>query len=282
MAVTTSIRLWLNRLLAPLNLTIGTRAAEKAKQAWLESLIGRGQFERPVLPLLAQFEACDPTPILQDLELHADALRTFSRPPGDHYGYHNDYFTSPDAEVAYVLARRLRPKTILEIGSGNSTFLFRAAIEHGGLATQLISVDPTPRRAVEAAASRVVKGRCEDLPLAEFDALSENDFLFIDSSHEVKAGNDVVRLMLEVLPRLRKGVVVHIHDILLPYDYPMDWTRDYGWNEQYLVQAVLQGSTDFEVLWPGYHLQRAMPGFADHFPALCEGQARSLWLRKAR
>jgi hypothetical protein len=108
--------------------------------------------------------------------------------------------------------------------------------------------------------------------------------LFIDSSHEIRPGNDVIRLFLNVVPRLHNGVVIHIHDIFLPFEYPQEWivgnTLNVNWAEQYLVQALLQGSDHFEVLWPGHFLQRTLPKFSEHFQRETQGIATSLWLRK--
>ena len=87
-------------------------------------------------------------------------------------------------------------------------------------------------------------------------------------------------LFLNVLPRLRRGVLVHIHDIFLPFEYPEEWlvTKRWEWNEQYLVQALLQDSDSFIVIWPGYYLQRTMKEFSNHFPLRDERNASSIWL----
>jgi hypothetical protein len=148
-----------------------------------------------------------------------------------------------------------------------------------------VSIDPSPRREVQSVANQVIRKRLEDVPSSELqDVLHANDILFIDSSHEIRSGNDVVNLFLNVLPNLRSGVVVHIHDIFLPFEYPREWvienTLNVNWTEQYLVQAMLQGSDQFEVLWPGHFLQRILPDFADHFGGKLVGTATSLWLRK--
>jgi hypothetical protein len=131
----------------------------------------------------------------------------------------------------------------------------------------------------------VIRRRLEDVPPSELqDLLQPDDILFIDSSHEIRSGNDVVTLFLNVLPRLHSGVVIHVHDIFLPFEYPREWviqnTLNVNWSEQYLVQAMLQGSDQFEVLWPGHFLQRTLPDFASHFGSKPVGIAMSLWLRK--
>ena len=92
----------------------------------------------------------------------------------------------------------------------------------------------------------------------------------------------MVELFLNILPRLKPGVLIHIHDIFLPYEYPREWIMQnrWPWNEQYLVQALLQGSEEYEVLWAGHYHQKTMPDFAKHFPLWQGKDASSLWLRK--
>lgn len=107
-----------------------------------------------------------------------------------------------------------------------------------------------------AGITRLVKQKVEDVDLAFFDAFEENDLLFIDSSHVSKAGSDVNYLFFEVLPRLKPGVVVHIHDIFLPDEYPKVWVIDQGrnWNEQYLLRAFLQFNREWEILWAAHFM----------------------------
>jgi hypothetical protein len=115
-----------------------------------------------------------------------------------------------------------------------------------------------------------------------FSSLQVNDILFIDSSHEIKPGNDVLLLLLSVLPSLNRGVLVHLHDIFLPYDYPSKWMIEerWKWTEQYLVQALLSGNGNFEALWAGFYFQRTVPGFTANFKQWRSADARSLWLRR--
>jgi hypothetical protein len=114
------------------------------------------------------------------------------------------------------------------------------------------------------------------------DRLDRNDVLFIDSSHELKAGGDVPYLLLNVIPKLRAGVIVHIHDVFLPYDYPRRWVQEYpAWDEQYVVQAMLQFGSSLDVVWPGYYVQKNRPEISSMLDFLTEGRAQSLWLRVA-
>jgi predicted O-methyltransferase YrrM len=276
----------MNEWLAHLNLKIETRTADRAERARLLNLEQAGHFRNQVFPVLPQIARCDPSPLLAALDEHQLQTSRFARPKADGiYSFSNDYFTSPDAEVAYALVRLLQPKRIVEIGSGNSTYLFREAITDGSLNTKLVSVDPSPRREVQSVADQVIRRRLEDVPSSDLqDVLQSNDILFIDSSHEIRSGNDVVSLFLRVVPELRSGVVIHVHDIFVPFEYPREWivenTLNVNWAEQYLVQALLQGSNQFDVLWPGHFLQRTLPNFDDHFGSNPVGVAKSLWLRK--
>jgi predicted O-methyltransferase YrrM len=285
MPLASHVKNLLNGALAPFNARVESRTAERVEAARLSELDREGHFSRQMFPVLPQFVACDPGPVLAAVAGFREATQRFCSSRGGEYSYLNDYFSSPDAEVAYALVRSLRPRRLIEVGSGNSTLLFRGAIRDGGLSTELVSIDPAPRTTIEHAADRVVKRRLERLPAGEtIDALSANDIFFIDSSHDVRIGSDVVELFLKIVPSLKKGVVVHVHDIFLPFEYPRSWIIDkrWSWNEQYLVQGILQDSDRFEVLWPGHYLQRTWSGFADHFNSAFVGRAASLWLRKVR
>jgi hypothetical protein len=275
---------WINSYLEPLNMRLDSRTAERVETARLLALEDQGHFTRSIFPILPQFVCCDPKPVLEAVKVYRDEIKRFSCATTRRgYSFHNDYFTSPDAEVAYALVRTLRPKRIIEVGSGNSTQLFREAIEDGGLCTELVSIDPSPRKAVEQIATRVINSRLEQVPESFFyEVLESNDILFIDSSHEIRAGNDVVVMLLKIIPALKSGVVLHLHDIFLPFEYPRQWIIEnrWSWNEQYLVQAMLQGSAQFSVLWPGHYLQKNLRGFFDYFDHSPSGRASSLWLRK--
>lgn len=280
--MTSFVKHYLNVGLSAFNLQIETNTAERVEANRLAALIDEGHFERPVFPLLSQFASCVPDNIIQAIRTYCAEMQRFTEISRGGYCFQNKYFTSPDAEVAYAILRLLRPKRIIEVGSGHSTTLFREAIRDSSSATKLISIDPSPRRCVDAVADEVIRERLERMSLCPFGRLEANDILFIDSSHHISIGNDVVTLILKILPSLKIGVVVHFHDIFLPFDYPREWIVDnrWTWNEQYLVQALLQGSTEFEVLWPGYFFQKMRPEFGNLFDHSYVRTASSLWVRK--
>jgi predicted O-methyltransferase YrrM len=285
MAATTKIKALLNVGLAKANLRLESLTADRREQARLQALSAAGHFAKAVFPLLPGFENSSAQLVFDNLAQHRARFETFQEAARNDVGYAftNDYFSSPDTEVLYTLVRLFQPGRVIEIGSGNSTRITRQAIKDGKLATRLTSIDPFPRREVADICDESFRERVESSGAqARLRALQSGDFLFIDSSHEVKTGNDVVYLLLNVLPALPAGVVIHIHDIFLPYDYPETWAHEWRWNEQYLVQAMLAFGDVFEVIWPGHYLQRTRPDFAQHFPQLNGRPACSLWLRKIK
>jgi len=185
--------------------------------------------------------------LLRDVAAHP--LPTTWPGPGP-FDPDNDQFPLQDAALLYGLVRHLQPHRFIEVGCGWSTTVTRRAIADGGLDAALTCIEPYPRpfvRAFEGIELRVEK--VEHTPLEVFDALEAGDVLFIDSSHVAKTGSDVVHLVLQVLPRLAAGVVVHVHDIFVPEDYPVGWVENgFGWNEQYVVHAFLLGHARARVL----------------------------------
>jgi hypothetical protein len=218
-----------------------------------------------------------------------------SEPTSDETQYHidNPTFTSVDGEMLYSLVRSARPRTIVEAGSGSSTKVIAQALRvnesEGVEPCEYLVIDPFPGRVVKRGidrVSRVIEKRVQDVPLEAFTSLGESDILFTDSSHVLKIGSDVRYLFLEVIPRLAPGVMVHIHDVFLPDEYPRQWVmRDHRfWNEQYLLQAFLAFNQSWEVVWAGSYMHLRHPNALSHaFPSY--GPARrpgSFWMRRRR
>lgn len=285
MNVLRTTKLLANRLLWPLNIRLESGTAERVEMERLQLLEQSGHFERPIFPVLDQFRRCDPSLILAEVKRYESRFASFaSESKGDtDFSLANDYYTSPDAEVLYAMVHLHHPSRVIEVGSGNSTKLFRHAIADAGLNTKLISIDPHPRCEVVEYSDELIQARVEAMgEMSLFAQLVAGDFLFIDSSHEVKAGNDVVFILLNIVPTLAPGVIIHFHDIFLPFEYPRDWVigQRWNWTEQYFIQGMLQESSRFEVLWAGYYFQKTLSDFADSF-RFCNGRlARSIWLRR--
>lgn len=150
----------------------------------------------------------------------------------------NPWFSGLDLAALHMFIATWRPARYLEVGSGTSTKIARHAARSVGHALQITSIDPAPRAEINALCDRVVREPIETVDVAVVDELNAGDVLFIDNSHRVFTNSDCVVLLLEVLPRLRPGVLVHVHDIFLPYDYPPEWSTRF-YSEQYLLAAWL-------------------------------------------
>jgi len=218
-------------------------------------------------------------------------LKWDERATPDSYHYHNGYFESCDAEVAYCMVRHWKPRRIIEIGSGYSTRVMAQALranrERDRVPGELLTIDPHPERLPENGLGElvtVVPERVQNLDLALFESLGADDILFVDSSHVVSVGSDVVREYLQIFPRLTSRVLVHLHDIFLPADYPRSAVLEnlWFWSEQYLLQAFLAFNPEFEVLWSASAMQlshaRTMemcfPKWAESYTEMPRGKRR--------
>ena len=163
--------------------------------------------------------------------------------------FKNDYFNGLDAAVFYSLIRHLRPRRVIEIGSGYSTRFAHKALTRNADGGRLTCIEPHPEERLNGLrlSVEVIQKRVEEIDVDFFSCLEANDILFIDSSHTVKFGSDVCYEFLEILPRLKRGVWVHVHDIFFPHDYPAEWLlkRRLALNEQYLLEAFLSFNPAF-------------------------------------
>lgn len=163
----------------------------------------------------------------------------------------NRWFSPLDAAALAAIIARFRPRRMIEVGSGNSTKIARRAARDAGVSLHLTSIDPAPRAEINALCDEVIRRPLEEVPVAVFDVLEAGDVCFIDSSHRALMHSDVTVFFIEILPRLKPGVLVHLHDIWLPYDYPQSWAERY-YSEQYLLAAyLLGGSRGLEPQWAG-------------------------------
>ena len=155
--------------------------------------------------------------------------------PPDEPRLDNAWFLTLDSFLLYALVRETRPRRYTEIGSGNSTRFAHRAKRDAGIGMEMLSVDPEPREGIDRLCDRVLRRPLEEVDLGFLDA---GDILFFDGSHRCFQNSDVTVFFLEVLPRLKEGVLVHIHDIFWPEDYPPDFT-DRWYSEQYLLGVQL-------------------------------------------
>jgi Methyltransferase domain len=152
----------------------------------------------------------------------------------------NGWMPPFDAASLYSFTAKRKPQLYLEIGSGSSTKFVRRAIDDHRLTMRIISIDPHPRSEISSICDEVVRRPLEDCSLGVFERLGGGDIVFFDGSHRAFQNSDVTVFFTEILPRLPPGVLVGIHDIFLPWDYPPEWSQRY-YNEQYLLACYLLG-----------------------------------------
>jgi uncharacterized UPF0146 family protein len=170
------------------------------------------------------------------------------RQAAEGYYWDNAFFPNLDALTYHCIIRAQRPERVIEVGAGFSTHVAARALQMNGEGElQVIEPYPTPKL-FELIGRRISlhQERVQQVPDRVFDVLRPGDVLFIDSSHVSKTGSDLNHIMFSVLPRLPRGILLHFHDIFLPYEYPSDWTlgRGWAWNEQYLLLAWLMSNSD--------------------------------------
>jgi hypothetical protein len=223
-----------------------------------------------------------------------DELRAIplAKPDDTSFGYRNDMFGPGDAEMLYNMIRHFRPARIIEIGSGQSTLMARQALaanraEDAGYACRHTCIEPYEVPWLERIGVDVIRQRVETVDAALFATLSTGDILFIDSSHVIRPQGDVVHEILTLLPTLAPGVIVHVHDIFTPRDYPDPWViaEQRMWDEQYLLEAFLSFNSAFEVLLAVNMLHADHPDLlAEACPVLCADAGRylpgSFWFRR--
>ena len=191
------------------------------------------------------------------------------------------WFPALDAAVAHALVRERKPRHIVEVGSGHSTRLLSRALAG---CSEILAIDPAPRADIAGLPGvRVLASTLQAAPFDSFDMLEAGDLLFIDSSHILMPGSDVDLLLNRVLPRLPAGVLVHIHDVFLPFDYPAIW----GWrnyNEQQGVAPLLTTGAYvplFSSVWAERRLaDRLARSVVPSLPRPADALATSLWLEK--
>lgn len=207
---------------------------------------------------------------------------------GPGYCWNNDSFAGGDASLLYAMVRKFKPQTILEIGSGRSTHIGLKALEANG-AGKYICIEPFPNDSIRMLAeSRQIELRAQfvqTVPLEAFEALEAGDILFIDSTHVAQVGTDVTYEILKILPRLKSGVIIHVHDIFLPYEFPRSWVLEklLFWNEQHMLAAFLAFNRSFKPLISNgqvareERLRNAAQAAFPHAPVHGGG---SFWLRR--
>ncbi|MES2881390.1 MAG: class I SAM-dependent methyltransferase [Bacteroidota bacterium] len=212
--------------------------------------------------------------------------------PGNRYYYKNDFFSWSDAIFLYLMLRQYKPKRVIEVGSGHSSALMLDVNEKYFNGDILFSfIEPFPKRLfrllseTDKTTHRVFEKKVQDIDMAIYDELEANDILFIDSSHVSKTGSDVNHILFEVLPRLKKGVLIHFHDICYPFEYPRYWIMEifkgFGWNEAYMLRTFLMHNNAYSIVCYNSYLQKFHENwFKQHMPLCLNSIGGSIWLQK--
>jgi predicted O-methyltransferase YrrM len=209
-------------------------------------------------------------------------------PTADRRFYSNNpAFSCVDAWALAALIMHKRPNRMIEIGSGYSSALMLDTCEQAGLAPELTFVDPYPAllksllRPEDHHVHRIHSSPIQDVDPSIVDPLEANDILFIDSTHVAKAGSDVVFELFELLPRLKPGVLIHIHDIHYPFEYPEAWffNENRSWNEAYILRALLTENKRYAIaLWNHYLVLHHAGALRTAIPDDTFNWGASIWL----
>ena len=200
----------------------------------------------------------------------------------------NKFYPYTDAVLYYGMLRRLRPRNVVEIGSGfSSAVLLDTNESFFQSSIQSTFIEPDTSRLDRLLTDQdrgnvtIIRQLVQDLPTTQFSHLTSNDILFVDSSHVCKVGSDLNYILFDILPSLASGVYIHFHDIFYPFEYPKEWIyRGVAWNEAYLLRAFLQYNPAFRIVaWSDY-LQRFHEQDLTRKMPLCRRNSGSFWLRK--
>jgi len=200
-----------------------------------------------------------------------------------------NYFGPGDAVILHGMLRHFKPKRVIEAGAGFSSALMLDTDERFLQGqTQFTFIEPFPERLLSLVRTTdlerrtLIRCKLQNVPLTLFNTLEANDLLFVDSSHVAKIGSDVNFVLFEVLPVLNPGVLIHFHDVLWPFEYPLEWIEHgIAWNEAYVLRAFLQYNSQFEVVLLNSFVGHMFKDFMEaNMPRFLRDPGGSLWLRK--
>jgi hypothetical protein len=306
---TTKTRFFINKFIAPTGLELCTTTKEDSETDRLNKLKNKGHWQKEKYFRGLNIDESKYLNFLNEVCLpfkneYDKFTKVINDPNANSYYLNNEFFGTVDAEVLYSIIRFYKPKNIFEIGSGFSTRVMRMAVDQlpsrtpvseapdtpvseAPEDTWIISIDPQPRIDILNHADEHFAFYVEDLDAGNIlNKINNGDILFIDSSHIIATGNDVNYLFLEILPQLPAGIIIHIHDIFFPFDYPEEWLIDerWGWNEQYLVHAFLMFNDTFEIMWPSHYMWiKNSKKLSEFFrPPVNNYKPSSLWIKKIK
>lgn len=206
------------------------------------------------------------------------------------YTTKNFMYSYNDGIILYAIIRLLKPNRIIEIGSGYSSALMIDTNEiHFKNKIDLVFIEPFPKERLnnlmtleDSYRCKVLENIVQSVPLSEFKKLKKGDILFVDSSHVSKTGSDLNYILFEILPVLRRGVMIHFHDIFHPFEYPKEWVYSgFNWNENYILRAFLMYNSNFKIKFFADYLNKHYKKSLKEFNFIEKGKkGSSLWIEK--
>jgi len=204
------------------------------------------------------------------------------------YYFENPFYSYSDGIFLYSFIRHFNPLRIIEIGSGFSSALMLDTLELlGRIQTRLSFIEPFPERLYSLIKVKdiqqvsIYEKKLQQVNISFFTQLEENDILFVDSTHVTKTGSDVNYLLFEILPSLKKGVLIHFHDIFYPFEYPKEWVFEgRSWNEDYILRSFLMYNDHFTIIMFPDFLHKVQHECLESMPACFKNHGGSIWLRK--
>jgi predicted O-methyltransferase YrrM len=211
--------------------------------------------------------------------------------PNLRYYYNNGFYCQSDGIFLHLMIRHFKPKRIIEVGSGFSSACMLDTNElFFDNSIRLTFIEPYPDRLYslfkekDKVQHKTIDSMLQNVDVALFDQLEPNDILFIDSTHVSKTDSDVNRVIFDILPRLKKGVLIHFHDIFFPFEYPKNWVlqwNGFGWNEDYILRAFLMYNDRYRIVMFNTFLETFHKDwFRQHMPDCLKDEGGSFWLQK--
>ncbi len=204
------------------------------------------------------------------------------------YYFDNIFFSYTDGLLLYSVIRHFKPKQIIEVGSGFSSALMLDTGQHFLESLKFSFIEPYTKRlkslitASDKKNVKIIETKIQDVELSYFETLDKNDILFIDSTHISKTGSDVNYILFHILPKLKKGVLIHFHDIFYPFEYPKNWVyQGRSWNESYVLRAFLINNNNYKIILFADYLHKHYKNSFDSLPLCNNNTGGSIWLEKA-
>jgi hypothetical protein len=200
----------------------------------------------------------------------------------------DEWYSYGDAIVLFCMINYFKPERLIEVGSGYSSIVTLDTCELSNLNTKITFIEPYPELILSLLSDQddpeklILRKEVQTVNLSLFEDLNSGDILFVDSSHVVKFGSDVLFILTEVLPRLKPGVIIHFHDIFWPFEYPLEWLEQgFAWNEAYFLKALLINNKSYEILYFNDYMGQMHRDLVEqHMPLALRNFGCGIWLKK--